>query len=1002
MPNASETAYPRIKANMSEQELAEIYTPTSEEISFVSANTRSPISKLGLLLLLKTFQRLGYFLMIPEIPQIVICNISICTGFARIPEEIYRYDSTISRPRHMNLIRSFLGVVAYGEQARRCMVKALVETSRTKDEVADIINVAIEELIRQHFELPAFSTLLRAAKTARSTVNRGYHRLIYNLLGEASTAKLDILLKRNPSESRSPWDKVKREPKSPTITHMKEFLDHLNWLKEQNVGADIFATIPVVKVKQFAAEARSLDLSSINDLVKEKRYTLVAALIREQIAKAFDDVAEMFLRRMQKMHRKAKEALILYRSEHAETADLLIALLKDTVIAYKKEGTIQERFDAMETVIGTDPDNVMEKCEAHGVYAGNNFFPFLPKFYRSQRSALFSFIESVKLLSTSQDTSVEQAINFLLEHKSSRSDWIEVVQIKRERHLHAEISALVDLSWVTEKWWKLVTGNTATGQMPIKVDRRYFELCLFSQIMLELKSADLGIPDSGQFSDYRRQLISLEEYNRTVDEYGNVVGLPIEAKAFVKQLREHLEIVAESTDNSFPKNEFLRIEKGQPVLSRLERKAEPIGLKAADKLIKERTPGVNILDVIADTQYWLNWTEPFGPISGHETKIDNVDERYVINTFCYGCDLGPTQTSRSIKGVDRKQISFINQRHVSEEKLDKVIVLVINRYNQFALPKLWGSGETVSADGMKWDLYEQNLLSEYHIRYGGYGGLGYYHVSDTYIALFSQFTACGVWEGINILEGLLKNESDIQPDTIHSDTQGQSAAIFGLAYLLGIKLMPRIRNWKDLKLYRPTKESRYKHIDELVSDNADWDLIETLLPDMLRVAMSIKAGLITSSTILRKLGTYSRKNRLYLAFRELGRVVRTVFLLQYVSDVELRRTIQSATNKSEAFNKFVQWVFFGGNGIIAENIREEQRKIIKYNHLVANLLIFHNVVSMTNVINELAKEGYKISHEVLAALSPYQTEHINRFGNYALNLDRKPPPLEFNLPIDEN
>jgi TnpA family transposase len=88
-----------------------------------------------------------------------------------------------------------------------------------------------------------------------------------------------------------------------------------------------------------------------------------------------------------------------------------------------------------------------------------------------------------------------------------------------------------------------------------------------------------------------------------------------------------------------------------------------------------------------------------------------------------------------------------------------------------------------------------------------------------------------------------------------------------------------------------------------------------------------EAGTIMPSTILRPLATYSRKNKLYFAFRELGRVVRTIFLLQYISDLELRQMIQAATNKSEAFNKFVQWVCFGGEGVIAENVRDEQRKI---------------------------------------------------------------------------
>jgi TnpA family transposase len=145
---------------------------------------------------------------------------------------------------------------------------------------------------------------------------------------------------------------------------------------------------------------------------------------------------------------------------------------------------------------------------------------------------------------------------------------------------------------------------------------------------------------------------------------------------------------------------------------------------------------------------------------------------------------------------------------------------------------------------------------------------------------------------------------------------------------------------------------------------------------MLRVALSISQGTIRSSTILRKLGTYSRKNKLYVAFCELGRVVRTIFLLRYLSDAELRRTITAATNTSEAWNGFVQWVAFGGEGVICQNNREEQRKIIRYNHLVANLVVFHNVVAMTRVLQRLIDEGYPVTPEILARLSPYKTEHI--------------------------
>jgi TnpA family transposase len=223
--------------------------------------------------------------------------------------------------------------------------------------------------------------------------------------------------------------------------------------------------------------------------------------------------------------------------------------------------------------------------------------------------------------------------------------------------------------------------------------------------------------------------------------------------------------------------------------------------------------------------------------------------------------------------------------------------------------------------------------------------------------------------------------------------------VFGLAHLLGISLMPRIRNWKDLKLFRPDPNVHYTHLESLFSEPIEWSLIETHLPDMIRVALSIKAGKITPSTILRKLGAYSRKNKLYQAFQELGRVIRTHFLLHYLDDAELRSTIQAATNKSEAFNGFAKWAFFGGEGVITHNRRAEQRKCIKFNHLIANCLIFYNVQVISDVLHQLTQEGIELDEQVVAALSPYVCQHINRFGRYQLDLTQSPPPLNYDIQV---
>ncbi|MBX9688223.1 MAG: Tn3 family transposase [Candidatus Obscuribacterales bacterium] len=970
-----------MNANPTRKELQQLFTPTPEEKEFAWKRTSSEIQTLRLLTWLKLFQRLGYFPSPDEISARIIDHVANAAGVAQWPDALGSYEGSSLKWVHHSLVREYLQVTAYGDAARKAAHEACLEASTTRDDLVDIVNVAIEELIRQRHELPAYSTLVRIARTARQRINSEYHLLVFQRFSEKTRDTLGKLFEGSGKKFKTAWDSVKTEPNNPTVRHMQDFLNHIETLSEHDLRAEAFAGIPAVKIAQFAAEARSLDVASMRDFSETKRLTLAGALVLAQVGRAYDDVADMFIRLVQRLHSRAREALVQHRIDKVGETDKLIATLHEVSLAFKNAENESERLTAIEAIIGEDIEAIIARCEKHAVLAGNNHLPLLLKFYKGQRSPLLNFLSNVSLVSTSQDASVVAAIEFVVSNKSSRTEWLPAPSL--------------NLSFASDKWMALVTGNKNPNAPFDKVHRRYLELCVFTQVMNELKSGDLYIPHSDRFRDYRDQLIAWEDYEREIELYGRQSGMEIDPKLFIAALKTEFEKFAEEADRGFPANEYLSLENGEPVLKRLTARLSPSGQDTFEATVREYMEENDVLNILWETENWLNWTKHFGPISGLDAKIEDPRERYVITAFCYGCNLGPTQTARSIKLADRRQISFINQRHITEQKLNEAIVEVINAYRNFPLQRLWGLGKTGSADGTKWDLYPQNLMSEYHIRYGGYGGIGYYLIADSYIALFSRFNTCGSWEGHYILDFITENDSEVKPDTVHSDTQGQSEPIFGLAYLLGIKLMPRIRNWKNLHFYKPDKLTEYEHIGALFSSEPiDWNLIEKMLPDMLRVALSVKTGKITPSAILRRLGTYSRKNKLYFAFRELGRVIRTTFLLRYISDVEVRRMISVATNKSERFNQFADFLLFGNKGVITENVRDEQRKIIKYNHLVANLAILHTLVTMSGALEKMSRDGHVFDRTAVACLSPYQTEYMNRFGSFKLRKAKAISSLE--------
>lgn len=162
---------------------------------------------------------------------------------------------------------------------------------------------------------------------------------------------------------------------------------------------------------------------------------------------------------------------------------------------------------------------------------------------------------------------------------------------------------------------------------------------------------------------------------------------------------------------------------------------------------------------------------------------------------------------------------------------------------------------------------------------------------------------------------------------------------------------------------------------------------------MIQVALSIQAGRVMPSMLLRKLGTYSRRSLLYRGFRELGRVERTLFLLRFVSSVEVRRTIRAETTKIEAFNDFLDWVCFGGP-VVKSGDPVEQEKQLKYASLVANTIMLSNVADMTGVLASMATNNHPVTPDLVVCLSPYTREHIRRFGQYVLDMNDVPDPLE--------
>lgn len=349
--------------------------------------------------------------------------------------------------------------------------------------------------------------------------------------------------------------------------------------------------------------------------------------------------------------------------------------------------------------------------------------------------------------------------------------------------------------------------------------RRHFEACVFVHLAAELRTGDIAVAGAGEYADWNAQLLSWADCADKLPGYLVEVGLVedldaarrYDAKAFRDQLFDKLTTTAARADEGYPTNEDLQIDPktGVPRLKRYRRGPRRISAAKLEQLIKARMPQRSLLGIVARTAYWLAWWRRFGPASGSDPKLADPFGKYVIATFVYGSNMGPYEAARHIRGISPHELFTAGARHASIDKLNEAITDVVNGHARLDLVRAWGDGMVAAADGTHIETWLDNLLAETSIRHGKAGGIAYHHISDLYVALFTHFVPCGVWEAVYIIEGLLRNASEVQPKVVHADTQGQSFPIYTLAHLMGFELMPRVRNWKDLIYYRPTAKTTY-------------------------------------------------------------------------------------------------------------------------------------------------------------------------------------------------
>lgn len=353
------------------------------------------------------------------------------------------------------------------------------------------------------------------------------------------------------------------------------------------------------------------------------------------------------------------------------------------------------------------------------------------------------------------------------------------------------------------------------------------------------------------------------------------------------------------------------------------------------------------------------------------------------------CNIGlEPLTLQNIPALTRHRLNWVKQNYIRMETLTSANARLVDYQATIPLAQIWGGGEVASADGMRFVTPVKTLNAGPNRKYfGSKRGITWYNfVSDQYFGFHAVVVPGTLRDSIFVLEGLLEQKTSLSPREIMTDTAGASDMIFGLFWLLGYQFSPRLADAGESRFWRIDKNADYGVLNELAGNCLKPIKITQHWDDMLRIAGSLKLGTVQASELVRSLLKSERPSSLAQAIIELGRINKTIYLLNFVDDKEYRRRILTQLNRGEARHAVARAICYGKRGEIHKRYREGQEDQLGALGLVTNAVVLWNTIYTEAALNHLRQQGMDLKEEDVARLSPLSYKHINMLGHYSFSL----------------
>ncbi len=775
---------------------------------------------------------------------------------------------------------------------------------------------------------------------------------------------IDQLLSVSEGEQRSYFFKLKEYPPSAKISSLQNYLKRYRTLTETGIDDFEAQLINPAFLDYLFNLAKRHSAKDLKRFKEHKRYALMICFLLETQKVLLDHLVKMHDQYLMDMCRHSKNAHEKKHREFRKRQKKAIDIILDTTHAllnwseeqplYKKDLLPQDDEKKLRDSIGDL--HIFKRLEERG------YSDLLLARYPSLRKYFAEFIH----------------LPFAVEQGSN--DLLKAIKIIRQLDC-GELKKLpqdIPTALIPKELRRVLKDKTGN------INRNAWELGIALAIKDALRSGDLYLPKSKQHVSFWDLMLNESRWQETREASYTELQQPRQYEVKAILIQQFYQSVFQS-EKRFGSDNFAEIQNGKLRLKRYDKAVIPASVTNLQKAIDASMPSIRIEQLMMEVDKFTSFSRHFTPVQNHHSRPNNFYKTLMAAIISQATNLGVVSMSASVNGVSVNMLRHVLNYYIREETLKAASAEIVNQHHQLPLSAVHGTGTLSSSDAQRFKIRADSLLASYYPRYYGYyeKAIGIYtHMSDKYSVFSTKVISCSPREALYVLDGLLENNTILKIREHTTDTHGYTEIVFALCYLLGYYFMPRIRDIKDQQLYRVDRSANYGVFTPLLNKTADLDIIEEQWDAMIRVALSLKKRTAPAHVIVQRLTSSFPSDRLSKAFTNLGRIIKTEYILRYLTDMELRRTVQLQLNKGEYRHKLPRWVFFANQGEFSTGDYEEIMNKASCLSLVSNVILYWNTLKIDDIVESFRQQGEIIDDKTLSHISLLPYKHVLPNGAY--------------------